>query len=192
MKLAAASLDDVEWYGRILHKPQPRASLTFHTPEFYFNCPILCRWVRLNTKLDTAAGTALPTHSCLSKEMGKHTHARIASSLPSAVVNERGCCCQVSCVFETAAERTHCALATQSGTTAARLPGTTGSIWHTDEFTHTHIHTHTLKDCGPKSQAGFKCSVKLKNLVLIEVLTHNVSEKKTSFILRTRYEICNI
>ncbi len=109
-------------------------SLIFQTPEFYFNCPPLCC---LHMKLDAAAGKALPPTAASPKEMGKHTRTQTASSLPSAAVNEWGCCCQVSCEFETAAERTHCALTTQSGTAAARLPGTTGSIWHTDDFTHT-------------------------------------------------------
>ena len=94
-------------------------------PEFYFNCPHLCI---LHLKLDAAAGEALPPTAASPKEMGKHTHTQTASSMPSAALNELGCCCRVSCEFETAAERTRCGLTTQSGTTAARLPGTTGSI----------------------------------------------------------------
>lgn len=66
----------------------------------------------------------------MGKHARTHTHTKV-SSPPSAVARERGCCCQVSCEFETAAERTQCALTTQSGCAAAQLPGTTGSIWLT-------------------------------------------------------------
>ncbi|KAK9535699.1 hypothetical protein VZT92_008066 [Zoarces viviparus] len=79
------------------------------------------------TLLDAAAGKALPPTAGSPKEMGKHAHMRIArASPPSAPVNEQRML--PGCEFETAAERTHCALTTQSGTAAARLPGTTGSI----------------------------------------------------------------
>lgn len=106
----------------------------------------------LHTKLDPAAGRALLLTAASPKRNGQNTRALAASSLPSAVVSEQACCCRASCEFETAAERTHCALTTQSGTAAAWLPGTTGSIWHADEFTHTwwkimgQHHRHHL--CG--------------------------------------------
>lgn len=155
----------LRWYRviwEILRKPRPRASSfeilwSFRLQSFISIVPLFVAWP---VKLDAAVGKALPPTAASPKEMGKHAHTRTASSPPSAAVNEWGCCCQVSCEFETAAERTHCALTTQSGTAAARLPGTTGSIWHSDDFTHTH--THTMKDCGPKSRTAFECSVKLK------------------------------
>lgn len=125
--------------------------MIFQTPEFYFNCcppPLCC----LHIKLDAAVGKALLPTAASPKEMGKHT--RTASSPPSAAVNERGCCCQVSCEFETAAERTHCALTTQSGIAAARLPGCLAA-WlpgclaqqapsDTQMISHTHTHDEEL------------------------------------------------
>lgn len=122
MKLTAASLDDTEWCERFWD------SLLFQTPEFHFNCPPLCC---LHMKLDAEVGKAVLPTAASPKEMGKHACTQTASSPPSAAADEWGCCCQVSCEFETAAERTHCALTTQSGSAAAQLPGTTGSIWHT-------------------------------------------------------------
>lgn len=145
MKLTAASLDDsCAAILEISRKPWQRAScFCFCLDSFwyfrlflecYFNClpslsPRTRSWMQQweKPRFPTAASP---------KRNGQRTREQ-ASLPPSAAVNERGCCCQVSCEFETAAERTHCALTTQSGTAAARLPGTTGSIWHTDEFTHT-------------------------------------------------------
>lgn len=140
MKLAAASLDDTEWYGRLYTSLWLGASFyeilwSFRLQSFIsivlplFCCP--CTWRRWTQQWAKLCLPQLP----LQKRKWANTRDT-ASSPPSAAVNERGCCCQVSCEFETAAERTHCALTTQSGTAAARLPGTTGSIWHTDEFTH--------------------------------------------------------
>lgn len=133
----------LRWYRviwEILRKPRLRASFfeilwSFRLQSFISIVPLFvaCAW----SWTQQWAKLCLPQLP-LQKKMGKHTHTRTASSLPSAAVNEWGCCCQVSCEFETAAERTHCALTTQSGTAAARLPGTTGSIWHTDDFAHTH------------------------------------------------------
>lgn len=129
--------------------------LLFHTPEFHVYCPPLCC---LHMKLDAAVGKAgLPT-AASPTEMGKDASTQTQSSPPSAAADEWGCCRQVSCEFETAAERTHCALTTQSGSDAAQLPGTTSSIWHT----HAHTHACMMRDRRPNSGLTFKCSVREK------------------------------
>lgn len=119
-----------------------------------------------------STGQSFASHSCLSKRNGQtHTHTQTAISLPSAAVIERGRCCQVSCEFETAAERTHCALTKQSSTTAPRLPGTMGSIWHTDEFTHTDERLQA------KITDMISMLCETENPFLITILTHKVVEK---------------
>lgn len=130
--------------------------LLSRTPHFHFYCPPLCR---LHMMLDAAVGKAgLPT-AASPTEMGKDASTQTPSSPPSAAADEWGCCRQVSCEFETAAERTHCALTTQSGSDAAQLPGTTGSIWH----------THTRWETAGQIQGSHSNAVWERNPIILRL-----------------------
>lgn len=104
-------------------------SLILSYPELYFSSVSVSSSLLPAHEAGHSSGQSIASPQLPLQKNWANTRARKQqSSPPSAAVNERGCCCQVSCEFETAAERTHCALTTQSGTAAARLPGTTGSI----------------------------------------------------------------
>ncbi len=156
MKLAATSLDDgVIW--EIWHKPHLKASFfemlwSFRLQSFIPIFPIFVigtwSWMQQQAKL------CLPQLSLQKKWANTCTRGQQARRHLLQWMSEDAAV-KLVCEFETAAERTHCALTTQNGTTAARLPGCPAPQALSDTLmsshTHTHTHTHTQQETASQN-----------------------------------------